>query len=189
MNISRQNKQRGVSLIVVVLVTAFLITVGLALYTITTTGTKVSGNMRTQVEAFDAAEAGFEAAKLAIERSFADGRWANFDENCLRDPAGIDQPMDVKYFRRLTDEELLASINATAPGVIFYDMPFIATAQNRLDPRFTYTVFLIDDEAGSGSPDPSDALLICIGTVKAGNKIVSSSRLEILLGVESRVGN
>jgi hypothetical protein len=44
-------------------------------------------------------------------------------------------------------------------------------------------VFLIDDEAGGGVADATDAILVCIGTVELGNTI-TTTRLEIELVLE-----
>ena len=61
-----KGKERGVSLIIVILVMAFMLTVGIALVTITSTGPAVAGNIRLQDQAFNAAEAGFDAAWTSI---------------------------------------------------------------------------------------------------------------------------
>jgi hypothetical protein len=52
-----------------------------------------------------------------------------------------------------------------------------------LDTRYTYTAFLIDDEAAGGAPEPGDALLVCIGSFTFGSAVITS-RLEIELAVE-----
>lgn len=185
MKTKKRAVQRGATLIVVILVSAFLLAVGVALMVITGAGPKVSANVRNQEEAFNAAEAGFEAARIAIENFFLDGVWHSLNDNCLQEPVGIDLPLEDIYFRKLNDEEILQTINSTSTGVIFYNQPFIRNQSGQLDPRYTYTVFLIDDEAGGGTPDPSDVLMVCIGAVRVGNRIVSTARLEILIGVES----
>jgi len=185
MKVQAKRAERGVTLIIVILVSAFLLAVGVALLLITGTGPKVSVNVRNQDEAFNAAEAGFETARLAIEDFFLDGIWHSLQENCLREPYGIDLPLNDLYFRKLTDEEILQIVDPTSTGIIFFEQPFIRTESGQLDPRYTYTVFLIDDEAGGGIPDPSDVLMVCVGVVKVGNRVVSTSRLEILIGVET----
>ena len=50
-------------------------------------------------------------------------------------------------------------------------------------------MFLIDDEAGSPTPDVTDVMLVCIGVVRSGNRILATSRLEVLLGLENTGGN
>jgi hypothetical protein len=181
----RQKRERGSSLIVVILVMAFMLAVGVAILTVSATAPKVSGSVRDQEEAFNTAEAGFEAARMAIEGFFLNGVWTNLQDNVLRIPTGIDLPLDAAYFRRRTDADVVQALSVTSPGVVFLDQAFVRRADGSLDPSRTYTVFLIDDEAGSGTPDPADVLMVCIGVVRAGNRILSTSRLEILLGVES----
>jgi hypothetical protein len=51
-----------------------------------------------------------------------------------------------------------------------------------------YTAFLIDDEAGGSTADPSDAILVVIGVVRAGTRILSTSRLEIVLAYQQGGG-
>jgi hypothetical protein len=68
--------------------------------------------------------------------------------------------------------------------MIFYKVPYVTTSSGILDVRYTYTAFLIDDEAGGGDPDPFDAILVCIGTVQTGD-VMTTARLEIELGVQS----
>jgi hypothetical protein len=171
--------EKGMGLIVVILVLAFMLTVGIVLVTITSTGSKVTGNIRWQEQAFNAAEAGFDSAYLAIED----------DGHYLIEPAGIDIPLDDYYFRKKTDAEVLALLDPTGDGfpdydnVIFYKTPFIPDGAGGYDTRYSYTVFLIDDERGGGSPDPGDALLICIGAVQLGDTLITS-RVEVELIIE-----
>ena len=190
-NIKKNNKphEQGVGLIVVILVLAFMLTVGIVLVTITSTGSKVTGNIRWQEQAFNAAEAGFDSAYLAIEDFFAGASWTSFDGHYLIDPAGIDIPLDDYYFRKKTDAEVLDLLDPTGDGnpdydnVIFYKTPFIPDGAGAYDTRYTYTVFLIDDEKGGGSPDPGDVLLICIGAVQLGDTLITS-RVEVELVIE-----
>jgi hypothetical protein len=182
-------KQKGSGLIVVILVMAFLVTVGVALITVTSIGSRVTGNVRAQQEAFNAAEAGFDVAWIAVEDYFLNHAWTSFDGRYLTEPAGIDIPLDVNYFRYLTDQELLNVLDQDGDGnpdynnVIFFKQEFISAAGGGTDPRYTYTAFLIDNEAAGGMPNHGDALLICIGTAGTGPRM-STSRLEILLAVE-----
>jgi hypothetical protein len=182
----------GSSLIVVILVAAFLLAVGIAVLTVTSTGPSISGNVRDQEEAFNTAEAGFDASRKAIEDRIMSGTWVSFSDHCLDVPAGIDIPFiggaeNPVYFRRHTDEEVLALIApySTNPDkVIFYNEPFIQNAGTD-DMRYTFTAFMINDEAGGGPPDPSDVLLVCIGIKRAGTRVVATARLEIVLAMQA----
>jgi hypothetical protein len=180
-----QNPERGSSLIVVILIMTFMLGVGVAILSITGMAPKVSGSVREQEEAFNTAEAGFETARLAIERSLLDGTWANLQDNCLRTPAGIDLPLDAQYFRRKSDLTLTEVLAEGTTGVLYKDHPFLKTASGSDDMTRTFTVFLIDDEAGAGVADPTDVMLVCIGVVRSGNRVLATSRLEVLLGLET----
>ena len=177
--------ERGASLIVVILVLAFMLAVGIALLTTTGTAPKISGNVRDQEEAFNTAEAGFEAARVQISNYLTTGAWANFSGNTLQIPTGIDLPLDVHYFRRRTDTDLVQSLTLGNTGLIFLNQPFIHLADGSLDTSREYTVFLIDDMAGTPTPDASNALMVCIGVVRSGTRILATSRLEIVLAVQS----
>ncbi|MCP2519109.1 pilus assembly PilX N-terminal domain-containing protein [SCandidatus Aminicenantes bacterium Aminicenantia_JdfR_composite] len=181
-------KNKGSALIIAILMIAFLASAGILLILVTTTGPRVASNIRLQEEAFNAAEAGFDAAWAVIENFFETEQWASFDGHYLttdKNGNNIDTPwingeVNPYYFRRLSDEELLNALEGlqpepTTPGLIFNRQTFIQDNQN-----YTYTVFLIDDEAGSGTSDPTDALLVCIGT-GPGN---TTKRLEIEIYVE-----
>jgi len=183
------DREKGSGLIVVILVMSFLVTVGIAVITVTGIGSRVAGNLRAQHIAFNAAEAGFDAAWIAIEDSFLDEAWTSFDGHYLVDPTGIDLPLDVNYFRKLTDQELLELLDSNSDGtpdydnIIFFKQEFIPAQGGGTDPRYTYTTFLIDDESGGGTSDPLDALLVCIGTAGTGSTM-STSRLEVVLAVD-----
>jgi len=185
-----QHFERGASLIIVVIVMSFIITVGLLVVTITGTGTKVAGNIRNQQEAFNAAEAGFNAGWTTIDDYFADGTWNSFEGHFLKEPYGIDLP-DSKnnYFRRLTDVEILNLIDPNGDGnpdlnnILFYLQPYVTNSEGQLNLKYSYTVFLIEDKANGGEGDPSSALMVCIGSVRAGNKM-TTSRLEISLAAK-----
>ena len=201
------NYPRGSGLIVVILVLAFMLTVGVAVLTVTSSGPKVSATMRYQEEAFNAAEAGFDAARMAIEDLFGSGQWTSFDEHYLTQPTGIDIAFlngnlaspNPLYFRRLTDEQILNLLDSNHDGicdypgqVVFFEQPFVYDQQGKLDERYRYTVFLIDDEAGTGqAPDPRDVLMVCIGVVRSGPKltdrILATSRLEIELEMPQKI--
>ena len=194
-----KNKPAGSGLVVVILVLAFMLTVGVAVLTVTSSGPKVSATMRYQEEAFNAAEAGFDAARATIEDFFGSGQWANFGDHYLTQPTGIDIPFlnndpstpNPLYFRRLTDEQIIRLLDQDGDGladnpqqVVFFEQPFILDRNGNLDLRYRYTVFLIDDEAGTGqASDPRDVLMVCIGVVRSGprltDRILATCRLEI----------
>ena len=180
--------EKGMALIIVVIVLAFLQVVGLVLLQVTGTGPKVAGNIRTQQQAYNAAEAGFDVAWTNIEEYFGIGEWAHFEGHYVIEPSGIDNPLADNYFRRLSDIELLKLIDSDWDGeadlvnVIFCRQPYVQT-ESGLDNRYRYSAFLIDDEAGGGISDPTDAILVCIGSVEIGNTI-TTTRLEIELVLE-----
>jgi hypothetical protein len=192
--------ERGSGLIIIILVIAFLLAVGIMVVTVTSTGPRISGNVRNQEEAFNAAEAGFDASRKQVESLLSDGTWASFDGHYLDQPAGIDLPtvggvFNPLYFRSLSDEELLGWIDtnndgiAEDPDVIFCRQPFTTTQLGGDDLRYTYTTFLINDEAGGGPYDPSDVLLVTIGVVRAGTRVLATSRLEIVLALQQLGAN
>jgi hypothetical protein len=177
-------------LIVIFLVLAFLQIIGFALLIVTGTGSRVAGNIRTQQQASNAAEAGFNTSWITVEDAFADGDWISFDGHYLIEPTGIDDPLADNYFRKLTDQELLNLIDTDSDGtpdvdnVLYFRQPFIPTGSGTYNTLHTYTVILIDDEAGGGTADPNDALLVCIGAVGSGNNI-TTTRLEIELVIKT----
>ena len=187
--------ERGSGLIVIIVVIAFLLSVGIMVVTVTSTGPKVSANVRNQEEAFNAAEAGFDASRVQMENLFSNGTWVSFDTHYLIQPTGIDVPtlagaFNPLYFRSLSDEELLGLIDPDGnglpdlPNTIFFQQPFTKTSAGADDLRYTYTAFLINDEAGAGVVDPNDVLLVTIGVVRAGTRVLATSRLEIVIAVE-----
>ncbi len=201
-NRSRAKNLPGSGLIIVILVLAFMMAVGLVVLTISSTGPKVSSAMRFQEEAFNVAEAGFNEAKILIEDAFGSRQWSSFSEHYLTQPKNIDIPFinnkltqpNPYYFRRLTDEQILLLLDPDRDGIpdvppeqlIFFEQPFIRNISGELDYRFRYTVFLIDDEAGTGrASDPKDVLMVCIGVVRSGpqitDRILATCRLEIEL--------
>ncbi len=181
-------QEKGSGLIVVILVMAFLVTVGIAVITVTGIGSRVAGNIRTQHNAFNAAEAGFDSTWIAIEDLFINESWINFEGHYLVDPAGIDIPQDVNYFRKLSDQELLNLLDSNDDGtpdygnILFFKQEFVPAQGGGTDPRFTYTAFLMDDERGGVASDPFDALLVCIGTSGTGSSM-TTSRIEVVLQV------
>jgi len=182
----RLRRERGSTLLVIILVITFMLGVGVALLSVSGTGSRLAGNMRSQEDAFNVAEAGFEAARIAIDRYFLEGSWSRLQDNCLTQPTGIDLPVESNYFRKLSDIAVIQAVTAGSTGVVFYEQPMTRPGTSMSDPNRAYTVFLIDDEAGSpATPDPSDALMVCIGVVRAGNRVLSTARIEVLIGVSS----
>ncbi len=189
----------GSGMMVVILVLAFMLTVGVAVLAITTSGPKVSASMRYQEEAFNVAEAGFEAGRMRISEE----GWSDFGDLYLKGVTngGIDVPFigndpnnpNPGYFRCMTDEQILSLIDNDHNGqpdsvpiqsFVFFEEPFVYSQTEPAQSNDRFTVFLIDKGAGNGSAsDPLSALLVCIGVVRSGpevsDKILATSRLEI----------
>jgi len=194
---SHRRREKGSGLIIVILIVALLIGIGVPLLTLTGMSPKVSGSFRDHEEAFNAAESGFDSARLAIEQYLANGQWSSFEGHTLTQPTGIALPLDAQgspnaaYFRLRTDTELLQSFDTNGDGtpevanILFFHQTFAADPQGGIDVRYTYTVFLIDDEAGGGTPDSRDAILVSIGTVRSGARVLDSVRLEIVLAFQT----
>jgi len=95
------------------------------------------------------------------------------------------------YFRRLSDGELLHELDQDGDGapdvshVLYFHQTFATDANGDLDPRFVFTAFLINDEAGAATQDPTDAILVVIGCVRVGTRIADSVRLELELAFET----
>lgn len=187
-----RNRERGAGLFIVILIVAGLAALGMTLLTLTSMGPKMSGGLRSQEEAFNAAEAGFNAAQAVIKQYFGDGSWLNFEGHTLTQPSNIDRPLigtniNPNYFRRVPDEEILLALDPGKDGVpdygplLFFNQTFAATETGATDPRLSYTAFLINDEAAGGAADPNDVLLVVIGVVRSGSRILATTRLEIVL--------
>ena len=189
--------ERGVGLFIVIIIAAGLAAIGITLVSLTSMGPKIAGGMRSQEEAFNAAEAGFEAARAAIENNLSLGTWPNFAGRYLVQPTGIDVPLisgaaNAAYFRRQTDQELLASFDTNGDGtpevanLLFFNQTFALNELGQTDTRLTATAFLINKQAGGGGNDPNTALLVVIGAVRAGTRILATARLEIELSCQSQ---
>lgn len=194
MTIVRRRRENGSGLIIVILIVALLLGIGIPLLTLTSMNPKASGSLRYHEEAFNAAEAGFDAARLLIENQMATGTWTDFAGHYLTQPTGIDQPMidgapNAAYFRRLTDQALLLALDANAdgaaddPNILYFHQTFATDENGQTDLRYTYSVFLVGGQAGGGTANPTDALIVAIGAVRAGSRILDSVRLEILVGL------
>lgn len=160
----RASRERGSGLIVVIMIVAFMLAVGMLLLTVTATSPKASESMRLQGLAFDAAEAGFNAAWVFLNDGFNSSVFSSFAghyHTTFNGAEGLDDPaLPASYFRGLTDEQIYEDCR-THPdptSIIFNNEP-LAT-----DPRCSYTVFLINDEAPNTiAANDNDCILLCIG--------------------------
>ena len=182
----RTKRRSGFTLIIVILVLAFLLAVGVSVVAVTGSGTSISNNLRGQNQSLNAAEAGFDAAWQRMSTAFDYQNWTSFDTHYLQDPAGIDLPLSDNFYRKLNDLELLALLDqdgndvADSENVIFYKQTFVQPETGIPSGYLTYTVFLIDKFAGSGTQQPGSGLLVVIGTAGIG-KMMSTTRLEVEL--------
>jgi len=197
MKTAGRKRERGAGLFIVIIIAAGLAAIGITLVSLTAMGPKLSGGLRSQEEAFNAAEAGFESARTAIENNLSLGSWPNFAGRYLVQPTGIDQPFisttpNPAYFRRQTDEELLASFDTNGDGtpdvanLLFFNQTFALDEQGQTDLRLCATAFLINKQAGGGGNDANTALLVIIGAVRAGSRILATARLEIELSCQNQ---
>lgn len=168
-------RERGSGLIVIIMIVAFMLAVGMLLLTVTGTSPKVSDSMRLQGMAFDAAEAGFNQAWFSLNDAFSNKVFTSFAgqyRSNFGGAPGLDDPSSPSYFRGLTDEQIVADIAADPTDAIF-NSQVLAT-----DPRCTYTVFLINNEAPNTiAPNNNDCILVCIGRGPRN----TYKRLEILI--------
>ncbi|MBE3131111.1 MAG: hypothetical protein IMZ54_10405 [Acidobacteria bacterium] len=168
-------RERGSGLIVIIMIVAFMLAVGMLLLTVTGTSPKVSNSMRLQGMAFDAAEAGFNQAWFSLNDAFSNKVFTSFAgqyRSNFGGAPGLDDPSSPSYFRGLTDEQIVADI-ASDPTDAIFNSQVLAT-----DPRCTYTVFLINNEAPNTiAPNNNDCILVCIGRGPRN----TYKRLEILI--------
>src|SRR4030065_905704 len=139
MNRHRTGKDRGATLIILIIVIAVLLAVGIRVLYLTGTGPEVAGNMRLQEQSCNAAEAGFDNAWTQIEGSYVGAGWTNFEGHYITQPTGVSDPLDASYFRKLTDEEMLAAISPSDPNMIFYKITYVTTQSGTLETRYAYT--------------------------------------------------
>lgn len=177
-----RGRERGSGLLVIIMIVAFMLAVGMLLLTVTGTSPKAADSMRLQGMAFDAAEAGFNAAWIILNDSFMNRVMSDFStqyRTSFGGAPGLDDPTSPSYFRSLTDAQLVADIaadNTAANPALFSSEP-LAT-----DPRCSFTVFLINDEApGTIAADDRDCILVCIGRSPRN----TFKRLEIVIEVGS----
>ena len=174
--------ERGSGLIVIIMIVAFMLAVGMLLLTVTGTSPKAADSMRLQGMAFDAAEAGFNAAWVILNDNFLNKVTSSFNGQYRANfggAPGLDDPTSPHYFRSLTDGQLVADIaadNTAANPALFSSEPLAS------DPRCAFTVFLINDEApGTITVDDRDCILVCIGRGPRN----TFKRLEIVIEVGS----
>jgi hypothetical protein len=176
--IHRRGRERGSGLIIIILIVAFMLAVGMVLLTVTGTSPQVSDSMRLQGMAFDSAEAGFNAAWVALNDSFNSAIWTSFAghyKTTYNGSAGLDDPtVPGSYFRSLTDEQIVADCAANPdPNTIIFNSEPLAN-----DPRCSFTVFLVSDEPpNTVATNDNDAILLCIGRGPRN----TYKRLEILI--------
>jgi hypothetical protein len=173
-------RERGSGLIVIIMVVAFMLAVGAVLLTVTGMSPAASDSMRLQGMAFDAAEAGFNAAWMVLNDNFLNRTWSTFNgqyRSNFGGASGLDDPQSPNYFRSLTDEQLVADVaadNTVSNPALFSSEPLAN------DPRCEFTVFLINDEApGTIVADDRDCILVCIGRGPRN----TYKRLEIVIEV------
>jgi len=164
---TKPNVRKGMGLIVVILVLAFLLAVGMTVISVTQTGPEVAGSVRLQQQTLGAAEAGFDTAWKNLSDQFNGGLISDFStlyRTTYNGALGLDDPLDTaNYFRRLSDKELVDDVKAHPDKELFKneDMPG-KDEDISSDNWFSYTVFLINDEA-LGTPDDTDCILVSIG--------------------------
>ena len=90
----RSSRERGSGLIVVIMIVAFMLAVGALLLTVTGTSPKVSDSLRLQDMAFNAAEAGFNAAWLALNDAFTGMAMTSFSGHYHTDFDGNPNVLD-----------------------------------------------------------------------------------------------
>jgi len=175
-------RERGSGLIIIIMIVAFMLAVGAILLTVTGMSPAASDSMRLQGMAFDAAEAGFNAAWVVLNDNFLNRAWSDFNgqyRTIYGGATGLDDPLSPNYFRSLTDAQLVADIaadNTAANPAIFSSEPLAN------EPRCAFTVFLINDEApGTIVADDRDCILVCIGRGPRN----TFKRLEIVIEVGS----
>jgi hypothetical protein len=173
----RARSDRGAGLIIMIIVVAFLLSVGILLLYVTGTGSSVAGNVRSQERAFDAAEAGFDALFQGLNASINGGGMTDFStmyRTTFGGQPGLDDPASQSYFRRRTDDELWVDVASDPTNAVFVNQTLTT------DSSLAYTVFLIDDEAITGvTPNDRNCLVICLG--RAGRN--TYARIEVTIEI------
>ena len=178
-------KDRGAGLIVLIIVIAFLLGVGVLLLFVTGTGPEVAANVRMQERAFNAAEAGFDEVWRVLNDTIISGTWADFSGQYRKKYSTYGDVLDFPgpqnnpnpyYFRSLTDEELVADMEADPTNTLFVNQPIPG------DNSLSFTVFLIADESMTGAtPNDRDCIVVCIG--RAGRD--TYARIEVVVEIQT----
>ena len=181
----KMRKDRGVTLLILIIVIAFLLSVGLLLLFVTGTGPEVASNVRLQERAFNAAEAGFDEAWRAINDLIISATWADFAGQYRKkystygdvlDFPGTDAVSNPYFFRSVTDAELVADMISDPTNVL------IPYTQLPNDSSLGFVVFLIDDENLTGAtPNDRDCIVVCIG--RAGQN--TYARIEVVIEIQT----
>jgi len=169
--------ERGVALIIVILVVTFLMAIGIGILSVSGTSSRVAGNIRLQERAFNAAEAGFDNAWRLLNDQATAGGLTDFSglyRTTFGGAAGLDDPLDANYFRKKTDEEIWDDVVADPTNVL------VAPTAMPTDTLTGYLAFLINDEPPGATPNENDALLVCIGR----GPQRTYKRLEIILEIQ-----
>ncbi|MCJ7588659.1 MAG: hypothetical protein MUQ00_12275 [Candidatus Aminicenantes bacterium] len=164
---TKPNVRKGMGLIVVILVLAFLLAVGMTVISVTQTGPEVAGSVRLQQQTLETAEAGFDVAWRQLSDQFSGGLISDFStlyRTTYNGSPGLDDPLDTaNYFRRLSDKQLVDDVKARPDNELFADVDMPGKDPDiSSDNWFGYTVFLINDEA-LGTQDVTDCILVSIG--------------------------
>jgi len=168
----KTNSERGVALIVVMLVLAFMAAVGFALVIVTRSGPDVAGNVRWRQRVMAAAESGVDNSLQRINET--PDTFDNQYRTTFGGLAGLDDPLSAGYFRKLSDQQLVDDVLSNPDHYIFASEPMPD------DNRLTYTCFLIDNQAGNPVDAHNQALLVCIGQGPQNTYV----RIEVLLEMQ-----
>jgi hypothetical protein len=181
----KMRKDRGVGLLVLIIVIAFLLSVGILLLFVTGTGPEVANNVRLQERAFNAAEAGFDEAWRAINDLIVSATWADFAGQYRKkystygdvlDFPGTDATPNPYFFRSVTDAELVADMTSDNANTLYVNQPLPN------DSTLSFTVFLIDDENITGATvNDRDCIVVCIG--RAGQN--TYARIEVVIEIQT----
>lgn len=169
---SHKGRERGVALIIVIIVLFFMVAVGFALMAVTQSGPDIAGNVRWRQQALNAAEAGADASLKLISETVDD--FSTQYRTTFSGAAGLDDPSSTNYFRQLSDKQLVADVTTNSDHFLFASQPMPDNTQ------LTYTAFLIDGEAGAPTSSSSQAILVCIGQGPKNTYV----RIEVTLEME-----
>src|SRR4030042_5609346 len=150
----KMRKDRGLTLLILIIVIAFLLSVGTLLLSVTGTGPEVASNIRLQERAFNAAEAGFDEAWRELNDRIISGAWLYVAGQYRKkystygdilDYPGTDLAPNPYFFRSVTDAELVADMTSDNANTLYVNQPLTN------DSTLSFTVFLIDDKNYTGA--------------------------------------